>query len=392
MTDLFVPPSKTPPTTESVIREEPNSLDEVPDDTADPIAEVTTIPVADLFIPPSKTAPTTEPFIQEEPISPDEVPQDTIAPIVEVVTTLIEVPPAGIDPSAEVTLAPDALPGALVSADATLATVETLFFYGRTGSGDPTLYEVDLSSGTPSPVATPPDLFPTILNGLFAAEPLAPPVGTEQPATERVFTLVQGSNGKNFLIGTAADEAVFGLGGDDLILTGAGLNLAFGGLGNDTLVGGVGDDGLFGSAGNDTLEGGGGDDLLMGGPGNDVLDGGGDTNVLVGGTGADIFRLNTPGAYNPAPGTTTPPDTVIDFNAAEGDLLDFSLIAAQSLFAGQDLLDFLNFVQVGADTHVLVNTPLGQATTEAILLGVEADTITPANLTFTPPAGLPILK
>ncbi len=86
------------------------------------------------------------------------------------------------------------------------------------------------------------------------------------------------------------------------------------------------------------------------------------------------------------------PDILVDFNAAEGDRLDFSLIAAQPLFIGRDLLPFLSFVQMGADTHVQVTTPMGQVTTEAVLLGVEADTITPSSLTFTPPAGLPLLK
>ncbi|MBD1873052.1 hypothetical protein H6F75_06135 [Nodosilinea sp. FACHB-131] len=349
--------------------------------------------MTDIFVPPSKTASTTEPVILEEPAAPDEVPHDTAVPVTEVTAIPVEpLPATGLDEAiAGAALATDAVPQAQVSADATLATVDSFFFYGQTGSGNPTLYEVNLSNGTRTAVTASPNLFPTTLDGLFAAEPLAPPVGTGQPATDQVFTLVQGSNGKNFLIGTTADDAVFGLNGDDLVLTGAGLNLAFGGLGNDTLVGGVGDDGLFGGAGNDTMEGGEGDDLLMGGPGNDVLDGGGGTNVLVGGTGADIFRLNTPGAYDTAPSATPSPDTVIDFNAAQGDLLDFSLIAAQSLFAGKDLLPSLKFVQVGTDTHVQVLGSLGE-TTEAILLGVQADTITPANLTFTPPAGLPILK
>lgn len=350
--------------------------------------------MTDLVVPPSNTAPITEPVIIEEPTSLAEVPYETVALISEVATIPVEPPPtAGLDAAIAIAdFATDAVPQTPVSADATLATVDTLFFYGQTGSGDPILYTVDLSSGTLSPVTAPTDLFPTTLDGLFAAEPLAPPLGTEPPTTERVFTLVQGSNSKNFLIGSAADDALLGLDGDDLVLTGSGYNLAFGGLGNDTLVGGVGDDGLFGGAGNDTMEGGEGDDLLMGGPGDDVLDGGGGTNVLVGGTGADIFRLNTPGVYDTATSPTTSPDTLVDFDAAQGDLLDFSLIAAQSLFAGSDLLPFLSFVQVGADTHVQVSTPLGQITTEAILLGVEADTITPANLTFTPPVALPLLK
>jgi hypothetical protein len=68
------------------------------------------------------------------------------------------------------------------------------------------------------------------------------------------------------------------------------------------------------------------------------------------------------------------------------------MIAAQPLFADGDLLPFLDFVQVGADTHVQVNTPLGQTSTEAILIGVDAGSITPASLTFTPPSGVPLLK
>ncbi|MEA5447995.1 type I secretion C-terminal target domain-containing protein [Leptolyngbya sp. CCNP1308] len=374
MPDLFVPPSKTAPATESVILEALPPTDEVPDDTAEPILEVTTVPVEDLLAadPPATVAP---PLPVEDPPAPDSTGDG------EAVLTIA--------------LETDAVPPAEFSRDRAPATVDTLFFYGRTGSGDSTLYEVDLSSGTLSPVTTPLDLFPTTLDGLFAAEPLAPPIGADQPDNDRVFTLVQGSSSKNFLIGTTASEALFGLGGDDLVLTGAGHNLAFGGPGNDTLVGGTGDDGLFGGTGDDVIDGGAGDDLLLGGLGNDVLDGGGGSNILVGGAGADIFRLNTPGGYGGASVgglSSAEPDILVDFNAAEGDRLDFSLIAAQSLFAGLELLSFLDFVQVGADTHVQVSTPLGQITTEAILLGVEADTITAESLTFTPPTGLPLLK
>lgn len=354
-----------------------------------------------------------------------------------------------------------------------LTTVETLFFYGRDGNGDPELYQVNGSEGTLAIASEPSDLFPTALSGLFAAAPTTAPwiaapdeslqpeltstqaeaqetesLGTELLATGAqdpelaslqadalepellepellgtgaqsveadllevdalavlpaeiltnppVFTLVQGTAGKNFLIGTAADNAVFGFGGDDLILVGAGNNLAFGGAGNDTVIGGPGDDILFGGAGNDVLEGGAGDDHLFGGAGDDILYGGAGANVLVGGAGADIFRLGTPGAYGGAlVGATGPdagPDIVVDFSLAGGDRLDFSLITVQPAFAGVELLPFLSFVQVGANTEVQVTTPLGQTTTEAILLDVEADTITPSSLSFTTPAGLPLLK
>ncbi len=400
-----------------------------------------------------------------------------------------------------------------------LTTVETLFFYGRDGNGAPELYQVNVAEGTLAIASEPLELFPTVLNGLLAAEPtfapwLTPDVdllqdnvptsdslepeslesesleaeffevevpesttfATALPATDlleseslepkfletdslepeflktealeteslepegpkpetlepetletealladspgsesegaapletaallspatavpSVFTLVQGTDGKNFLIGSAADNALFSLGGDDLILTVEGNNLAFGGEGNDTIIGGPGDDILFGGLGNDVLDGGAGNDHLFGGNGDDILYGGGGANVLVGGAGADIFRLGTPETYGGALVGATElsvgSDTLVDFSIAEGDRLDFSLIAAQPAFAGVELLPFLSFVQVGANTEVQVTTPLGQTTTEAILLDVEADTITPSSLSFTTPAKLPPLK
>lgn len=336
---------------------------------------------------------------------------------------------------------------------ALLTTVDTFFFYDRAESGDPVLYQVNVAEGSLVLVSKPPGLFPTALNGLLAAEPTIAPwlepeflesealepdtlepealeskalkpnvlepealstdspglesIGADSPeadtlamppaATETsVFTLVQGTNGKNFLIGSTADNALFGFGGDDLILTAGGNNLAFGGAGNDTIIGGPGDDILFGGLGDDVLEGGAGNDHLFGGDGDDILYGGAGANVLVGGAGADIFRLGTPGAYGGvlvgATEVDVMPDTIVDFSIAEGDRLDLSLIAAQPAFAGVELLPFLSFVQVGANTEVQVATPLGQTTTEAILLDVEADTITPSSLSFTTPAGLPLLK
>ena len=324
-----------------------------------------------------------------------------------------------------------------------LTAVDTLFFYGRSDSGDPVLYQVNVAEGSLALVNEPPTLFPTALDGLLAAEPtVAPWLEPESPEPEAlepealesealepnaiptdslglestevespeadqqpmppaaaeaaVFTLVQGTDAKNFLIGSAADNALFGFGGDDLILTAGGNNLAFGGAGNDTIIGGPGDDILFGGDGDDVLEGGAGNDHLFGGDGDDILYGGAGANVLVGGAGADIFRLGTPGAYGGALVGATEldvlPDTIVDFSIAEGDILDFSPVIAQSAFAGVDLLPYLSFVQVGANTHVQVTTPLGQTTTEAILLDVEADTITPSSLSFTTPDRLPLLK
>lgn len=385
-----------------------------------------------LFVPPSKSAAPAKIAVPET--VPEAVPETLVLLESDSLEPDLDAEKQGLPPS--------------------LTTVETLFFYGRDGNGAPALYQVNVSEGTLAIASEPSDLFPTALSGLFAAAPTTAPwlaapgaplppaftspqadalepellgpelLGTDAqffeadllkidalavlpaaaPTNPPVFTLVQGTDGKNFLIGTAADNAVFGFGGDDLILVGAGNNLAFGGAGNDTVIGGPGDDMLFGGAGNDVLEGGAGNDHLFGGAGDDILYGGAGANLLVGGAGADIFRLGTPGAYGgalvgatgpdagPDAGPDTGPDIVVDFSLAEGDRLDFSLIAAQPAFAGVELLPFLSFVQVGANTEVQVTTPLGQTTTEAILLDVEADTITPSSLSFTTPTGLPLLK
>jgi Ca2+-binding RTX toxin-like protein len=315
-----------------------------------------------------------------------------------------------------------------------ITSVDTLFFYAQSGTNAPVLKQVNLRDGTLAVVQSTPELFPTALSGLLTAEPTeAPwlidlglpdatgvaladqtPLGGDerlptstQPASAevepQVFTLVVGSDRKNFLLGADDNSALFGLGGDDLILVGQGDNLAFGGKGNDTILGGLGDNIFFGNLGDDVLEGGEGDDTLFGGEGADILSGGAGANVLIGGAGADLFRLGKPEAdANPLVGESDValepdhgPDIIVDFSLAEGDVIDLSLIAAQSVFAGSDLLPFLSVVQVGAHTHLRVTTPLtplGQTTTEAILLNVEADTLTPEAFSVTPPDDLPLFK
>ena len=102
------------------------------------------------------------------------------------------------------------------------------------------------------------------------------------------------------------DAVVRGSAEDDLIVGGSGADNLSGGAGADRLLGGSGDDVLDGGAGADRLEGGAGDDLLFGGPGQDVL---------VGGPGADRFLALTLGDGR---------DVVLDFDAAQGDVLDLS--------------------------------------------------------------------
>ena len=96
---------------------------------------------------------------------------------------------------------------------------------------------------------------------------------------------------------------------------GPGLEVRGGG-GDDTLRGGGGEDSLQGGDGADLLRGGGGDDLIRSGLGFDRL---------TGGAGADTFAYQAPGESSAAQGV----DRIIDFSAAEGDLIDLLQIDAK---------------------------------------------------------------
>ena len=121
------------------------------------------------------------------------------------------------------------------------------------------------------------------------------------------------------------DDEMHGRGGDDEIRGGDGDDFLVGGRDADWLRGGVGHDRLIGGPGDDTLWGGLGDDYVHGGDGADVLNGGAGNDSLIGGDGADVFWFTIPVAED---GTVLPfgDDVIYDFNAGEGDTLDFSRV------------------------------------------------------------------
>ncbi|MEO1017053.1 MAG: calcium-binding protein [Pseudomonadota bacterium] len=166
-----------------------------------------------------------------------------------------------------------------------------------------------LGGNTPtSPPASPP-----------SSPPVSPPA-SPPPAESKPGATIDGSNGKNTLIGTKDDDYINGHGGSDTIRGGAGRDYLNGGSdrykadlndgrdriygqdGDDMIDGGNNNDRLYGDAGNDYINGGlGGNDRIEGGAGNDRLVGGFrgpqdtpgdpvDRDVLVGGPGADVFE------------------------------------------------------------------------------------------------------
>nr|WP_246514598.1 M10 family metallopeptidase C-terminal domain-containing protein [Neoroseomonas soli] len=144
--------------------------------------------------------------------------------------------------------------------------------------------------------------------------------------------------GANAVTLIGVESVVGGAGSDQVTLSGAGgtasvslgagydvLTLGDGGLrviasGVEKIRGGAGDDEITlaaGSAGA-VIEGGDGDDTLVGADGADQIFGGAGRDHLVGGRSADLFMYTAI-----AQSSAAAPDTIVSFNAQEGDMLAF---------------------------------------------------------------------
>ncbi|KZR73039.1 Hemolysin, chromosomal [Prochlorococcus marinus str. MIT 1318] len=131
----------------------------------------------------------------------------------------------------------------------------------------------------------------------------------------------------DLIIAGAGDDKLYGGQGGDILYGNQGADKLYGNFQDDVLYGGQDNDWQHGGQGADWLYGNFGIDEMYGGRDNDLLHGGRENDKLWGNHGADKFFLSKG------------QDQVMDFNAAEGDLISLPAGTAYSLAQqGTDLL------------------------------------------------------
>ncbi|WP_339389759.1 hypothetical protein [Erythrobacter sp. EC-HK427] len=151
---------------------------------------------------------------------------------------------------------------------------------------------------------------------------------------------------------------------NDLIQGGRGNDVINGLSGVDTIEGGAGDDEIKGSNGDDIIDGGSGNDTIFGGRDNDTITGGAGFDTMRGDIGADIFVFDD-GHFSGLTASTA--DRITDFDQAENDKIDLSLVDA-ILGGGDDAFTFIGsgafsgtagevrFEQSGGVTMIFMDT------------------------------------
>jgi Ca2+-binding RTX toxin-like protein len=142
-------------------------------------------------------------------------------------------------------------------------------------------------------------------------------------------------------------EDLYGSNHGDTLLGDDSDNTLWGEAGSDTMKGFGGDDGIWGHDHDDTLYGMDGDDVIHGDGGKDYINGGAGQDSLFGEGGADTFVWGSTAeaefhkdrdgvVYD---GCST--DVIVDFNPAEGDLIDLSGIDADLYASGNQAFTFI---------------------------------------------------
>jgi len=257
----------------------------------------------------------------------------------------------------------------------------------------------------------------------------------------RFADVLTGDNAANTLIGNGGADTLNGLGGDDVLVITASPMSIDGGNGNDLLLinvgsdvtvqdgaivdieritvldgasldlsavstgfgatvlranslaaggatirGTQGSDAIVGGMGNDVLLAGAGNDRIVGGDGDDTVGGGNGADVMIGGAGADSFRFVSLAEMS-AGGTL---DRIADFNGADGDRINLSLIDADPVLDGVQSFTFIGtaaFTGSGGDDYE-VRVRAGANGNYAILFDVNQDGVADASFTLNSAAPL----
>jgi hypothetical protein len=222
-------------------------------------------------------------------------------------------------------------------------------------------------------------------------------------ARGETFTIrTGGALSADTLAGTAADDILYGYGGNDTLNGGGGDDNLFGMAGADILNGGAGRDILDGAGGADTLNGGAGSDTLDGGAGADAVngDGGNDTiryqindgaDTINGGAGNDTLAISAGSADNLLEITLTA-GVAAAINlattptaATEATVSDVEAVTV-NLDGGVDT------VAVTSATGISVNLATGVASNGLSLVNVENVTGGAGADTLTAGAGVNVLR
>jgi serralysin len=256
----------------------------------------------------------------------------------------------------------------------------------------------------PLPIAAPPlkpENNPFYIPGVFDLN-FDPAIGDSvilSPGLLRNYSLgLRALAGNDYIVGSSDSELMNGNAGSDLLVTQGGSDIVLGGQdtdyidggdGNDRLNGNKGNDYVYGEGGNDRVNGGQGNDNLVGGAGQDILTGDLGIDKLWGGADADTFNLRkddaappqTVGTPQPQPFTgatdTVPADIILDYNAAEGDVIGLP----QGLSAS-DVLLVERFLTVG-DARDFdrrgPHSPLSARTADFQVVSIQATVILEAS-------------
>lgn len=172
---------------------------------------------------------------------------------------------------------------------------------------------------------------------------------------------IYGGDGHDTIDGDADGDILYGGFGDDRMRGGEGTDIIYGESGDDFISGQEGNDTIYGGNGDDKLEGGylsnsgfssddvlygeDGDDTLYGFLGDDTLTGGEGSDLLYGGDDSDTFMFHF---YTTGEGHGT--DEIRDWNASEGDVIDFDDVLSNYDDLVDDIADFLTITEDSGDS------------------------------------------